>query len=98
MNIFINARFLSQSLTGVQRVATEFVKALDYLIETKKIDETKYSFVLLAPKNIQIELNLKHIQLKKSGDFYWSFMGTGGIAFLCETWFTAVFRQYRTSI
>lgn len=69
MKIFINARFLSQSLTGVQRVATEFVKALDYLIETKKIDETKYSFVLLAPKNIQIELNLKHIQLKKVGIF-----------------------------
>ncbi|RKZ78153.1 MAG: glycosyltransferase family 1 protein, partial [Candidatus Parabeggiatoa sp. nov. 1] len=40
MNIFINARFLSQSLTGVQRYATEFVKALDYLIETGQIDDT----------------------------------------------------------
>jgi glycosyltransferase involved in cell wall biosynthesis len=69
VNIFINARFLSQSLTGVQRVATEFVKALDYLIETGQIDETKYSFVLLAPKNIQSELNLKQIPIKNVGVF-----------------------------
>jgi len=67
MNIFINARFLSQSLTGVQRYATEFVKALDYLIETGQIDDTKYSFVLLGPKNIQFDLNLKQIPIKKVG-------------------------------
>ncbi len=67
MNIFINARFLSQPLTGVQRYATEFVKALDNLIETGQIDKTKYSFVLLGPKNIKSELNLKHIPIKKIG-------------------------------
>jgi glycosyltransferase involved in cell wall biosynthesis len=67
MNIFINARFLSQPLTGVQRYAIEFVKALDNLIETGQIDKTKYSFVLLGPKNIKSELNLKHIPIKKIG-------------------------------
>lgn len=69
MNIFINARFLSQSLTGVQRYATELVKALDNLIETEQIDKTRYSFVLLAPKNIKSELNLKHIPIKPVGIF-----------------------------
>jgi glycosyltransferase involved in cell wall biosynthesis len=67
MNIFINARFLSQSLTGVQRYATEFVKALDHLIETGQIDKTNDSYVLLGPKNINSELKLKHIPIKKVG-------------------------------
>jgi glycosyltransferase involved in cell wall biosynthesis len=67
MNIFINARFLSRPLTGVERYATELIKALDNLIDTEQIDKMKYSFVLLTPKNIQSKVNLKHISIKKIG-------------------------------
>jgi glycosyltransferase involved in cell wall biosynthesis len=65
--ITINARFLTQSVTGVQRYAIELVKALDCLIENGLIDSRRYSFILLAPMNTQVELNLKHIPLKKVG-------------------------------
>jgi glycosyltransferase involved in cell wall biosynthesis len=68
VNIYINARFLSQPLTGVQRYATEFIKELDHLIEIGQIDKTKYSFVLLGPKTINSKLNLKHIPIKTIGN------------------------------
>lgn len=65
--IFINARFLSQHVTGVQRYATELVKALDSLIGSGEIDTKKFSFVMLASRNSKHELNLKHIPLRKVG-------------------------------
>lgn len=65
--IVINARFLTQSITGVQRYAFELVKALDALIENGTIDKSKYSFVLLGPRDIERDFNLKHIPLKRVG-------------------------------
>lgn len=66
--IFINARFLTQSITGVQRYAHELVKALDYLIENGKIDASLYEFELIAPRRgVQHELKLKNIPLRKVG-------------------------------
>lgn len=65
--IFINARFLTQSITGVQRYAVEFVKSLDKLIDSGVIDGKQYSFVMLAPREIKYELNLQHIPLILSG-------------------------------
>lgn len=52
MRIFINGRFLTQPVTGVQRYATEVVKALDNLFETDKVNKEEYELIILAPKNI----------------------------------------------
>ncbi|QGQ94415.1 glycosyltransferase family 1 protein [Paenibacillus psychroresistens] len=67
MKIYINARFLTQTTTGVQRYAHEFVKALDALLEEGEIDRTVYQFILLSPKQVLYEPNLRHITLKKIG-------------------------------
>ncbi|KNZ70051.1 group 1 glycosyl transferase [Thermincola ferriacetica] len=67
-NIFINARFLTQPVTGVQRYAREVVKALDHLIEHGEIDKSKYRFTLLSPRReTKAPLELKHIPLQQVG-------------------------------
>lgn len=65
--ININARFLTQPITGVQRYAIELVKALDAMLESGELDKKHVSFVLLAPKRTCHELNLRHITLKQIG-------------------------------
>ncbi|XEC96237.1 glycosyltransferase family 4 protein [Paenibacillus tarimensis] len=65
--VFINGRFLSQSITGVQRVAYEVIKSLDDMIETNEIDRRAFEFILLFPPNAKVEIQLKHIQVKKVG-------------------------------
>ncbi len=67
--ICVNARFLTQSITGVQRYAIELVKALDKLLDTGAIDSGMYSFELLAPKGIKNHISLKHISIKQVGFF-----------------------------
>lgn len=65
-DISINARFLTQSITGVQRYAIELVKALDNLIENGEIKG--YKFELLAPpNNILHQLDLKNIPIRRVG-------------------------------
>lgn len=66
--IYINARFLTQAITGVQRVAHELVKSLDLLIEKGEIDSSRYRVELLAPKSgVKHELQLKNISLRQVG-------------------------------
>jgi len=67
IKIFINARFLTQTITGVQRYATQLVLALDSLIENREVNVTQYSFVLLAPHNVKHKLHLKHITIQCIG-------------------------------
>jgi glycosyltransferase involved in cell wall biosynthesis len=67
MIIYINARFLTRSVTGIERYCTELLKNLDSLIDSAAIDSKQFSFVMLAPKNIKHELNFKHIPLKCVG-------------------------------
>lgn len=67
MNIYINARFLTQSVTGVQRVSCEIVKAIDDLLDKAETDLNNYKVILLSPKNIIYTLPLKHIELKSVG-------------------------------
>ena len=43
LKIFINGRFLSQSLTGVQRYAAEMVKAMDRLLASGEVDQASLS-------------------------------------------------------
>lgn len=66
--IYINARFLTQAITGVQRVAHEFVKSLDILMEKGEIDSSGCRVELLAPKSgIKHDLQLKNIPLRQVG-------------------------------
>jgi glycosyltransferase involved in cell wall biosynthesis len=66
-NIYFNARFLTQSVSGVQRYAIELLKALDAAITSKEINADNLSINLLAPKNTKLDLNLKNISLKHVG-------------------------------
>jgi glycosyltransferase involved in cell wall biosynthesis len=66
MKIFINGRFLSQSITGVQRYAHEVIRTLDILLgESKLVSEDE--FILLFPKDFDGEIPLKNISTKKVG-------------------------------
>ena len=64
MRIYINGRFLSQQITGVQRYAREMVLAMDSIIsETVSEDE----WYILAPNNVENELSLSVIKIKRCG-------------------------------
>ncbi|WP_273831882.1 glycosyltransferase family 4 protein [Guptibacillus sedimenti] len=69
MKVYINGRFLTQSVTGVQRYAREVVKAFDKLIGTGYIDSTKYSFYILTPNKSISEFQLNNIKIKQVGRF-----------------------------
>ena len=65
--IFINGRFLTQKVTGVQRYAIELVQALDRLLENDLIQKSAFNFILLSPKGAIHFLNLKNILIKEVG-------------------------------
>ena len=65
--IYINGRFLTQNITGVQRYAIEIVKALDKYLNYNKLND-EYKFEVVCPKNIKQNLNLKNIEIKKIGN------------------------------
>lgn len=58
--IFVNGRFLSQPLTGVQRYAEEVLSALDDLPISRQI-------IVLAPKKLSKEPDWKNIRLRRVG-------------------------------
>jgi glycosyltransferase involved in cell wall biosynthesis len=66
-HIYFNARFLTQSVSGVQRYAIEILKALDNAITEKEVDTKNFQLNLLAPKDIKFNLNLKNIKLQQVG-------------------------------
>ncbi len=66
--IYINARFLTQSITGVQQYALEIVRNFDLLLDRGEIDPNVYTFTMLAPsKGVIHDLGLKHISLRQVG-------------------------------
>ena len=66
--IFINGRFLSQNVTGVQRYALELVCAIDKLLDGDSVAR-KLSFTLLAPPNVKTIPTLKQIAVRTVGRF-----------------------------
>lgn len=68
MKVFINGRFLTQPVTGVQRYAHEVVKQMDHLIEDQ-IRFKNIEFVILSPKKISESIDLKHIKIISKGFF-----------------------------
>lgn len=65
MKYYINGRFLTQRITGVQRYAREMTLALDQLLQEKASDHNEYT--ILAPKNIIDILPCKRIQFRGCG-------------------------------
>ncbi|HEU4682483.1 MAG TPA: glycosyltransferase family 1 protein [Gemmatimonadales bacterium] len=49
--VFINGRYLTQSITGVQRCAAETVRALDQLIVEGEYPADRWAFTLLLPRS-----------------------------------------------
>ena len=64
--IYINGRFLTQNITGVQRYAIEIVKALDKYLSDNKL-KNEYKFEIVCPKNIKQKIDLKNIKIKQIG-------------------------------
>ena len=64
--VYINGRFLTQNITGVQRCAVEFTKVLDRYLDDETF-KNKYKIELLAPHNIKQKMELKNISIKKIG-------------------------------
>ncbi len=67
--IFINGRFLTQSITGVQRSALEFVKSLDdYLSKHPEINQA-YDISCLVPASYKDDpkSNWNNIKVQRSG-------------------------------
>lgn len=79
--IYVNGRFLTQDITGVQRYAHELVKAIDRLIDRGLINKD-YSFYLLHPKNCKHNLSLKHVKTKQVGLFQGHFWEQFELPFL----------------
>lgn len=68
LNIYLNGRFLSQKITGVQRYAHEIVRAFNNLIREGLIDSS-CTFCLLAPHDAQNDISFDCISIRKVGRF-----------------------------
>ncbi len=65
-SIYINGRFLTQNVTGVQRYARELVKAFDRMIGDGSIDADLYKIVIIAPETDQPCDFVNQIPIKKT--------------------------------
>lgn len=66
MRIYINGRFLTQRITGVQRYALEMTRALDSLISDDK-NLQKHEYIVIAPKNVLYSIKLQNILVVQKG-------------------------------
>ena len=66
MKIYINGRFLTQRITGVQRYALEITRTLDSLISDDK-NLQKHEYIVIAPKKVLYSIKLKNIQVVQKG-------------------------------
>ena len=69
MKIFINGRFLSQSLTGVQRYAAEMVKAMDRMLAAGEAPRPLLDaeWQVLTPPNATAAIELSFIRTRQVG-------------------------------
>lgn len=66
MRIYINGRFLTQRITGVQRYALEMTKALDSLISDDKILQ-QHEYIVIAPQNVLYDIELRNMSFIQRG-------------------------------
>src|SRR5690554_2788939 len=65
--VYINGRFLTQRITGVQRFAREILSSLDKNLETQKTSNINYK--ILVPGQAHVSQNYKNIEIQKIGFF-----------------------------
>jgi len=65
--IFINGRFLSQPVTGVQRYAIELIRAIDGHLGESPALMQQFEFVLLVPPNLNQTPVFAYISVKQVG-------------------------------
>src|ERR1700761_7749404 len=66
-HIFLNGRFLTQPITGVQRTAYEMVLAIDKLLNDASILTADFRFTLIYSGQIINPIELRHIKLLNKG-------------------------------
>jgi glycosyltransferase involved in cell wall biosynthesis len=66
--IFIDGRFLSQPVTGVQRYGRELLSAFDALVNEQKM-ASSITIEVLVPPGCAIDLALRHIRIRQVGWF-----------------------------
>lgn len=68
--IYINGRFLTQNISGVQRYGIELIKAIDALLTIDPEVFKNIKFILIVPKSkLKTSLSLKNIVIKQGGYF-----------------------------
>jgi glycosyltransferase involved in cell wall biosynthesis len=67
VSVLINGRFLTHSVTGVERYALELVKAIDTLRLADDASVRGLDFVVVTPQKIQTSLSLSTIPIKAIG-------------------------------
>jgi glycosyltransferase involved in cell wall biosynthesis len=68
--IYINGRYLTQAITGVQRYAHELIATFDRLLAEDRTLADKYRFVILVPRRGVIHHpKLDHIEIRPVGRF-----------------------------
>lgn len=75
MNIYVNGRFLTQPVTGVQRYAIELVKQWDVLLEAEREaagGEARHEVKLLVPPGAASDLRLSRIEVRLTGADGWA--------------------------
>jgi glycosyltransferase involved in cell wall biosynthesis len=66
-DLYLNGRFLGQSITGVQRFAIELIRALDeHIAESLELSK-RFNIILLVPRNVVRTLEFRHITVKRVG-------------------------------
>ncbi len=73
LKIAINGRFLTQRASGVQRFATETIKAIDRLLDTEEFGSLKGRIEIVAPQKAP-DFPLKNIPLRRCGmlgGYFW---------------------------
>lgn len=65
--VYINARFLTEPLTGLQRWGREILRELDAMVEEGVIDRKTYRFHLLSPTHPQDLPEYRHLELQVRG-------------------------------
>lgn len=66
MKVYINGRFLTQNLTGVQRYAFEMTKAMDDIISNDSMLK-KNEYMIIAPQNVLYTPYFKNIKIARRG-------------------------------
>jgi len=65
--VHVNARFLDEPLTGLQRWGREVLRELDAMLEEGVIDAARYRFVLLAPEQPEALPEYRHLEFVARG-------------------------------